>query len=305
MIRVIASISLLLFAAVIVFSQDQAVPPALASLAATERAFARTSVEKGFRESFLTFFADDGVFFQPHPVKAKETLRARPARPQTFTLNWEPIFGDVSDAGDLGFTTGPYTLSDNSSQNSPPQHGCFFSVWKVQSDGSWKVVIDAGISTPGPLSSVERPLFRAARHPQSKQKIASANLESERMSLMELDRELLRTISKTGMTNAFSTVLDDEARLHRTGLLPLLGKESIKSYLAQNRMEVSWEPIASDIAKSVDLGYTYGRYQGAVIGDASIKEVQRGYYVRVWRRDAAGRWKLMLDTVSPVPPEER
>ena len=302
--RVIASILLLLFAAVIVVSQDQAVPAALASLTATERAFARTSVEKGFRESFLTFFADDGIFFQPHPMKAKETLSAQPAKPQTFTLNWEPIFGAVSGAGDLGFTTGPYILSDNSPQNSPPQHGCFFSVWKVQSDGSWKVVIDAGISTPG-RSSVERPSFRAARRPQSKQKIASANLESERMSLIELDRELLRAIGKIGMTNAFSTILDDEARLHRTGLMPLLGRESIKSYLAQKRMEVTWEPIASDIAKSVDLGYTYGRYQGAVIGDASIKEVQRGYYVRVWRRDAAGRWKLMLDTVSPVPPEEK
>src|SRR4030095_16654649 len=160
--RVIASISLLLFAAAIVVSQDQPVPTALASLTATERAFARTSVEKGFRESFLTFFANDGIFFQPQPVKARETLRAQPAKPQTFTLNWEPIFGDVSDAGDLGFTTGPYPLSDNSQQDSPPQHGCFFSVWKVQSDGSWKVVIDAGILTPGPLSSVERPSFRAA-----------------------------------------------------------------------------------------------------------------------------------------------
>jgi hypothetical protein len=87
--------------------------------------------------------------------------------------------------------------------------------------------------------------------------------------------------------------------------MPLIGKESIKKYFAQQRIEVKWEPIAADIAKSADLGYTYGRYQAAVIGDASIKEVERGYYVRVWRRDSAWTWKLMLDTVSPVRAEEK
>ena len=303
--RLIASIWISFFVTAIGSPQDQVLPPALASLAAAERAFARTSVEKGFREAFLAFFANDGIFFQPHPVNARETLRARPERPETFTLNWEPIFGDLSDAGDLGFTTGPYTLTYKSPQESAPQHGCFFSVWKVQSDGSWKVVIDAGITTPGPISSGVHSSFRAARRAQSKQKHTPANLESDRLSLMELDRELLRAISKIGMTNAFWSCLDDEARLHRTGVMPLTGKESIKKYLSQKRIEVKWEPIASDIAKSGDLGYTYGRYEAATIGDASIKEVVRGYYVRVWRRDAAGRWRLMLDTVSPVPPEEK
>ena len=303
--RLIAPIWFSLFVAGISLAQDQVLPPALASLVAAERAFARTSVEKGFREAFLTFFADDGIFFQPHPVKAKETLRGRPARPQTFTLNWEPIFGDVSDAGDLGFTTGPYTLSDNSPQSSSPQHGCFFSVWKVQSDGSWKVVIDAGITTPGPILSAERPSFRAARHPQSKQKHAPANLESERLSLMEVDRELLRAVGRMGMGGAFGMYLDQETRLHRVGLMPRVGKESIKNYLSEKKFEAKWEPIASDLAKSGDIGYTYGRYEATASVDASAKQPERGYYVRVWRRDAARRWKLLLDTVSPVPPEQK
>ena len=243
--KLLLSISLLLLGAGTGLPQDHELPPALASLAAAERAFAGTSLEKGFRASFLTFFADDGIFFQPHPVKAKEALRERPATPETFTLNWEPIFGDVSDAGDLGFTTGPFTLSDKASQNSKTKHGCFFSVWKVQADGSWKVVVDAGITTPGPVSSGERTSFRAARHPHPKQTFAPANLDTERLSLTELDRELLREIGKVGIVNAFLSRFDDEGRLHRT------------------------------------------------------------YYVRVWRRDADRRWKLLLDTVSPVPPEEK
>ena len=305
MMKGVASSLLIFFGAGLCLSQDPSTSPALASMVATERAFAGTSVEKGFRESFLTFFADDGIFFQPHPVKARETLRARPARTETFTLKWAPIFGDVSEAGDLGFTTGPYLLSDNSPQKSPPQNGCFFSVWRVQSDGTWRVVIDAGITTPRPIASVDFPSFQAAQHPRLKQSQPPANLEDERRSLMERDRELLKAVSRIGMAHAFSACLDDEARIHRKGVMPMTGKESIKKYLAEKRMEVNWEPMASEIARSADLGYTYGRYEAAVIGDASIKEVERGYYVRVWRRDPARLWKLMLDTVSPLPAEEK
>ncbi len=50
------------------FAQGNNLSPALASLAEAERAFAKTSVEKGTREAFITFFADDGINFEPHPV---------------------------------------------------------------------------------------------------------------------------------------------------------------------------------------------------------------------------------------------
>lgn len=126
------------------------IPPALASLVETERAFARMSLEKGQREAFLAFFADDGIVFNPHPVAYKQDAAKRPApasRPPP-TLAWEPIFGDVSAAGDLGYTTGPYRLTDHNATARPPSHGYFFSIWRKQPDGSWKVVVDLGTETP-------------------------------------------------------------------------------------------------------------------------------------------------------------
>jgi hypothetical protein len=82
----------------------------LGSLVEAERAFARTSVQKGIRESFLEFFAEDGINFQPHPVKTREAIlkRLAPATRPPVVLNWEPAYADISRAGDLGYTTGPY-----------------------------------------------------------------------------------------------------------------------------------------------------------------------------------------------------
>src|SRR6185503_11542885 len=83
--------------------------PALSSLVESERAFARTSLEKGIRDSFLAYFADDGIVFRPQPVAFKQFAAEHPlpAAAVQPALDWTPIWADVSSAGDLGYTTGP------------------------------------------------------------------------------------------------------------------------------------------------------------------------------------------------------
>ena len=79
-------------------TQEKELPPAQAEIVNAERAFARMCVERGIRDSFIAYFADDGIGFAPHPHKVKETLSQRPApatRPP-FVLNWAPVYGDIS-----------------------------------------------------------------------------------------------------------------------------------------------------------------------------------------------------------------
>src|SRR4051794_38996075 len=78
---------------------------ALDSLVAAEKAFARTAAEKGTRDAFLAFLADDGLMFQPDPVNGKESWRARPAPPGF--LSWYPVHSEGSLAGGPGFHTRP------------------------------------------------------------------------------------------------------------------------------------------------------------------------------------------------------
>ncbi|HEY3025271.1 MAG TPA: nuclear transport factor 2 family protein [Pyrinomonadaceae bacterium] len=290
---------LLLFSAAICQTEKRS--PALASLLAAERAFARTSVEKGIRESFLAFFADDGINFQPHPVKTRETILKRPA-PSVLppvVLNWEPAYADVSSAGDLGYTTGPYVFTDVSPPQKPPHYGFYFSVWKKQAGGTWKVVVDAGIDTPD--HSTQKFPLKTASPSKWKSAAAKLNRESERASLMNLDREFLQAANARGLVTAFLEYLGDEVRLHRDGNLPFIGRDGIRSFLLQKPVEMSWQPISSDVSQSHDLGYTYGSYDLKYVG---TNESEKGYYVRVWKRNKRGGWKIVLDTLSPIPPEK-
>ena len=50
----------------------------LKSMVETERAFSRASEEKGIRESFAEFIADDGILFRPTPVLGKKWMKEHP-----------------------------------------------------------------------------------------------------------------------------------------------------------------------------------------------------------------------------------
>lgn len=283
-----------------VSGQEKDLSPALKSLVESERAFAKLSVEKGIRESFLTYFADDCINFAPDPGNAKERLRKRPplTGPSPITLYWEPIVADISQSEDFGYTTGPFTLTDNTPSKKPTQHGYYFSVWKRQSDGSWKVALDIGISTPSPHEGAKPMALHAAKRRILKSPRGNVNVENERLGLLTKDKEFLSVASSEGTGKAYLRYMGDATRLHRDGLFPLTNRDSIRAYFAQAKMTLTWEPRQADIAISGDLGYTMGSYEAK----GAENKAEKGYYVRVWKRDETGEWKIVLDTTLPVPP---
>lgn len=265
-------------------------PSALDSLAAAERAFARTSVEKGIRASFLEFFAADGLAFGPAPENVHEAYAAVPApatRPPV-TLDWAPVTGDVSASGDFGWTTGPYTLSDDRG-DALTRHGYYFSVWKKQSDGAWKVVADFGTITVAPAGP--RPAFQPA-HADA----AATGTAPTRDELLALDRELSRGCEKDAA--CLAARLHDGGRLHRDGREPFVGRDAARALLAQAKPGMRFEPLGGDAARSGDLAYTYGRYQAP---DEQGAAGERGYYLRVWRRTPDG-WRISADVAKAEPP---
>ena len=57
---------------------------------------------------------------------------------------------DISDSRDFGISTGPWEAQEYRPKTAPVSAGYFLTVWKKQSDGAWKVILDAGSTTPVP-----------------------------------------------------------------------------------------------------------------------------------------------------------
>src|SRR5262245_47358125 len=110
---------------------------------AAERAFAAASVERGQHPAFLEYLASDANTFGPLPAPGRAAHEGKPK--SSSTLRWGPEWVAVASSGDLALSTGPWELR----RPGPPAvkvTGWFFSIWKKQADGAWKVAVDSGTS---------------------------------------------------------------------------------------------------------------------------------------------------------------
>ena len=255
---------------------------ALGSLIDAELAFARMSLEQGIRAAFLANFAGDGIVFEPAPVRLHEAWPHRPAPedPKALRLEWQPAQAGVARSGEMGFTTGPFKLTD-ARRPGFIRHGEFFSVWQRDKAGVWRVGIDIGITTPEPFDFVR---VGAAPRPAY---MGKANVSEQRKMLFAHD-------TRTFNARAYEQLLAADVRLHRDGMPPIAGRKTVAQHVAAGAARIAWLPFDVKIARSADMAATYGQFHSSG-GTGGAKE---GYYVHLWLRDAAGRWRLAYDVAA-------
>ena len=248
---------------------------------------------KGIRDAFLEFFADDSIAFTPDPTPARERLLKQPSTP--FAVNellWEPRTGDVAASGELGWLTGPSTFIDHAAAGAPPHYGNYLSVWRKQPDGTWRVFIDVGSALRA--EAVFAPGFTRmpfpARYTGTEYKAAAGQ------SLLEADRRLNARITADGVVRGYAADLTPGTRLHRPGGPPSVGPAAVGAWLVQNAGDFAATSSAAEAARSADLGYSYGKY------NVKTPRAESGAYVRIWTRDAAGHWLVVVDVTQPVAP---
>ncbi|HVJ08089.1 MAG TPA: nuclear transport factor 2 family protein [Acidisarcina sp.] len=130
---------------------DPSENPGRAFLFDLEARFARATATGG-GAAFSSYFADDAVTLSNG--KAAVTGRAAIAAaatwsPREYQLTWTPQGGQMSPSGDMGFTWGHYEgHAKDRNGNSIVSAGRYMTIWRKQSDGSWKVVLDSSNDEP-------------------------------------------------------------------------------------------------------------------------------------------------------------
>ncbi len=109
----------------------------------TDEAFSAMSKKQGMKKAFIEYMDDDAVLLRPHhpPIVGADAIEFLSQSNDTaFTLTWKPSGGEISSAGDMGFTYGIYLLQLEDTSMS----GTYVSIWKKQKDSKWKFVLDTG-----------------------------------------------------------------------------------------------------------------------------------------------------------------
>jgi uncharacterized protein (TIGR02246 family) len=118
-----------------------------AAIRAASIAWSQAATSKDLDKS-ISFYADDAVELpnQAPAAKGRENIRkvwGPLLAPPGPGLSWQTSSVEVAHSGELAYETGNYnfvTIDKKGKTND--LKGKYVVVWKKQSDGSWKVVVD-------------------------------------------------------------------------------------------------------------------------------------------------------------------
>ena len=72
-----------------------------------------------------------------------------------LTIEWHPAKVEVARSGEMAYSTGAYKMTfKDAAGKTITDNGKYVTVWKKQSDGSWKVALDI-FNTDSPMPSAQ------------------------------------------------------------------------------------------------------------------------------------------------------
>lgn len=114
-----------------------------------EGEFMKAAAERGSK-GYLSYYAEDAVEMPNGGPIISGKVNIAPGMSflddPNNRLTWKPIGGDISSSGDLGYTYGTFEFHSKGKVD----YGKYTSIWKLQKNGSWKVVLDMGNASPEP-----------------------------------------------------------------------------------------------------------------------------------------------------------
>ena len=275
------------------FARPAAAQPAEASqVVAAERAFAADGLAMGLDTTFLKWSAEDAIMIAGGaPQRAHDLLDPHavfdPAAP---SLVWWPNWAGIAKSGDLGFTTGGAEVGNR-------RTGHYFTIWKRQSDGSWKWVYDGG--TGATSAAAPGPETEPALLPTS---IFGSPSPDAAMSEVRAVEAVLAAGALRDQKQAHLALLAPDGRLHVAPLPPAIGVEAFPAALdAWPRSFELSAPFGGGSSEGGDMVWTYGRALWT-----SDQTPHAGHYVHLWQKRWAG-WMLVFaqiisDPATPPPP---
>ena len=128
--------------------------------------------------------------------------------------------------------------------------------------------------------------------------------KAEGEKLMQVSREW----SKSASTNDIDKIVGywaDTAILLTAGQPILRGKSEIRAMVEESTkipgFKISWEPISASISESGDMGYLIERNQITEKDSSGGSITKYANVVTIWKKDANGTWKNVVDIGVDAP----
>ena len=171
--------------------------------------------------------------------------------------------------------------------------------------GRWRVflcaVVLAGLGLQGARAQLTFPDANAQSAPNP---LTNPTVSAGKMLLFDLEARFAKDVLERGGAGFADWFADDGVALGNAAA-PLIGKVAIQKSANWDPKvyQLTWTPTDAMMGPSGDMGYTWGHFEGHS-KDANGNPVTiKGRYMTIWRKEANGQWKVVLDAGANEPLE--
>jgi hypothetical protein len=279
---------ILLFISIYSFSQES--NGRINSLVAAENYLSALAKKNGSKEAFLKVAEDETLIFRPDMVKVKD-FYGRGTMDGPGQLSWVPAYAKISQSGDWGFTTGPFTFLGD--PKIAPTFGQYLSVWKTDFKGVWKLALNLNISHKKPIVEPELN-FKDPKSIKFFEQVSQARIRQRKEIIITTDQLFSNTLIKD-QNLAHDIFLAENSRFLFQGEEPIIGKARINNFLGKNQISIESETLNADRATGSDLAYSYG-----IAYVTRNKLITKYHYVRIWESQEEHKWNVILEIYTPA-----
>ena len=121
-----------------------------------DREFDKATAEKGV-DGWVAYFAPNGSMLADtsKPTTGPSAIRIAMESvfmDSTFSLRWHPTKAEIMIPSVIGYTVGRWERIRKTNEGKWMKSiGTYSTTWKKQPDGSWKIVLDSGVSDGPPV----------------------------------------------------------------------------------------------------------------------------------------------------------
>lgn len=252
-----------------------------------DKSLGQAVAEKGFKPAFLEFLAEDAIIFRPEAVNGHEFLR-NGGDPYQGKLRRSMTFADISTNGLLGYTTGEWTLTQKTKSGKPfDKIGQYATVWQKRSDGRYKAILDIETSHD-PYDKKKK------RRPTSPPPPIVPETNFRRISAADATMNFLKlSMTGKGLGGAYDKFADDEVRLLREGLPPIIGRGKAEEEM--ERYKAVDFPTRVSQFETADMAYSWNPCSYS----DSNEGMEKGNCLHIWKLEGE-KWRIVLGVFARV-----
>lgn len=132
----------------------------------------------------------------------------------------------------------------------------------------------------------------------------SEDVAATRAALLDADRAFNRATAERRTDGWVDFFAEDGAMIWpaRTFTGKIAIRERMAQLFADTSFALTWEPTGADVGRAGDLGYTVGSSESRYRDARGTSVTRTGRYLTVWKKQADGSWKVVVDIGVQDPP---